>query len=76
MAGKVFTPPIFNVEEFETLSVPPATVVPLFAVKVERSKVPETTFMLPVADVVEFNAVKLPASVFVNEPLIKRVEYV
>lgn len=74
MAGKVFTPPIFKVALFETVSVPPDTVVPLFAVKVEISKVPEETVILPVEAVVEFNAVKLPPSVFVSEPLIKRVE--
>ena len=74
--GNVLTPPIFKVAPSATDNVPPATVVPLFAVNVERSKVPEETTIFPVADVVEISTVKLPPSVFVNAPLTVSVEYV
>lgn len=73
-AGKVLVPPIFKVALFDTVKVPPATVVPLLAVNVERSSVPALTVMLPVVRVVEFNAFKLPPAVFVPAPLIRNVE--
>jgi len=67
-------PPIFRVAPLLTVKVPPATVVPRLAVKVERSSVPALTVILPVLAVVEFNAFRLPASVFTPLPLMISVE--
>ena len=74
MAGKVLVPPIFNVAPLDMVNVPPATVVPLLAVKVDRSSVPALTVMFPAVATVEFSALKLPPAVLVPDPLILSVE--
>ena len=66
-------PPIFSVAPFATLKVPPATVVPRLAVNEARSSVPAATTTLPALAVVEFNAGRLPASVLISPPLIRKV---
>ena len=78
LAGKkeVVTPAIFKLAPFETLKLPPVTDVPRLHVKVERSRVPAVTSILPSADVVELSEGRLPANVFTKEPLIFKVEYV
>ena len=62
-------PPIFNVAVFATVNCPPATVVPLFAVKVNRSKVPPFTKMFPVVEDDESSAGRFAANDFTVEPL-------
>lgn len=74
VAGNVPVPPIFKVAPFDTLTVPPATVVPRFAVYAERSNIPAATRIFPVDEDDEFNAGRLAASDFVPAPDIFKVE--
>lgn len=74
MAGMVPVPPIRRVAPFAIEMVPPATVVPLLAVKEEISSIPAFTTIIPAALVLEFMALRLPASVFTSAPLMRKVE--
>ena len=49
---------------------PPAIVVPLLAVKVSKSNVPASIYILPDVFDDEFKDGKFPTRVFVNPPLI------
>lgn len=69
-------PPIFKVAPSAIVSVPPATVIPRFAVNDARSSVPATTVMLPPVAVVEFRAGRFAVKDLVVPPLIRKVPYV
>ena len=73
MDGNVFVPPIFNVAPLFTVIVPPATVIPLLAVKDERSSVPLATVMFPAVEALEFKRGRLPANVLTSAPLMRSV---
>ena len=70
------TPPSLSVALLDTLNVPPATVVPRSAVKVDNSSVPSVTKIFPTAAVEEFSDGKLLLRDLTVEPLIFKVEYV
>ena len=75
LIGKLDSPLVFNNAAFDTLIVPPTTLVALLQVNVPISKIPEVTRMLPLVALLPYNNGRLAAKDLVPLPLIFNVEY-